>query len=148
MLTKRKNPIEILKALNDFVTEDPETVDTMSKDEVSARLKKENIDTSQLIADVQKLIRKMQAQSELDAANNERNVLLEKFRDAKSQKPAGIRDKIKELIDSLSITGQELALYYRKYESTNDEDLDGLYNDLKILKEMKEHGSEKQSKPE
>lgn len=148
MTVIRKNPVEFLMSLHNFVSEDSEIVDALSKEEVAARLKKENIDTSQLIADVQKRIRKIKAQAELDEAEHERNLLLEKFKNTEPEKSASIRDKIKELIDNLSISGQELALYYRKFESATDKDLDGLYNDLKILNEMKKNEPKKQSEPE
>ncbi|BEH09901.1 hypothetical protein GSUET_15130 [Geobacter sulfurreducens subsp. ethanolicus] len=134
---KRKTGIELVKSLHELVCGDEtDNIDTMPLEEVCLRLKKNGIDHERVIIDVRDRLAKLTATARLDAARAQRLALADK---SKGTAPVlkGLKDKITELLSGMQLNNpQTAAAFFRKFESTPDDDLESLYRDLQELQQL------------
>lgn len=135
-----KNASDILKSLHGFIVSPEEDVTMLPAEQIQQYLKSEGIDTTPLVHQVRQRIGKLKAERELAEARSKRLSCINNLR----QPPGGasaptVKEKIQEMIQKLTSGNPELAaVYFRKFEESNDGDLETLLEDLTLLEDMDE----------
>lgn len=143
-----KNASDILKSLHGFIAGPDEDVTNLPADQIQSYLKSEGIDTTHLVHNVRQRIAKLKAERELaDAREKRKSFISELHATVGSMYQPSLKDKIREMIERLTQGSPDLAaVYFRKFEETNESDLESLLEDLNILEKMGDKDVAQQSR--
>lgn len=138
--TTPKNASDILKSMNSFLLGPEEDVAFLPAEQIQGCLKSEGIDPVPLVNQVRQRIAKLRAARELAEARVKRLRYEDNFKPvASGNSTLSLKEKIGELIEMLKPSNPELAaVYYRKFEESAEDDLESLFEDLILLKNMEE----------
>jgi hypothetical protein len=109
--------------------------DSLSHDEVCATLRGFGVDTTNALRRVRETIDALHARSTLQAARKEREGLLSELENAVSVPAQALRDSIRSIV-SKALQGSCQAAYFRKLETSSDDDLLTLLADLRTLESL------------
>ncbi|MDD5286788.1 MAG: hypothetical protein PHD54_13110 [Desulfuromonadaceae bacterium] len=143
-----KNASDVLRSLHEFIIGPEEDVTETPIEQVHEYLKSEGIDPAPLVTHVRQRILKLKAERELALAREERMNYAQRLSShGEKVSPTGLREKIQNMIQGLTIGNPELAtVYFRKFEEASDSDLESLLEDLALLEEMAADDASKQSR--
>jgi hypothetical protein len=125
-----RNSAHVLRDLHSYIAEPALNIDALSEQQIEAELKRRSISPQASFRAIHELLDDHLAASELAAARQNRLTRLEAVKPTGSIL-AGVREKIHNLIQSLS--PQVAGVYWSKFESASDEELQTLYDDLMEL---------------
>ena len=138
---------DAVRRLHRFLIEDPEE---MSNERVIAALAADGIDVNKAVSEIKKKIQQAQNRLRLEEIRSGLNEkasqvsgALGKVRDAATDVVAEIKSAIERI---RLIQPETAAVFYRKLEETNPEDLESLLTDLQYLSE-EENRSEDPGRP-
>ncbi len=108
-------------------------VQTMTREEVQAELKRRKIDVTSAISRVHRAVATARAKAHLAAAREKRPGIVEQLTNVVAPQVEGWRQRIGELISG-RLQGSEQAAYFRKLnEAAGDDDLRALMDDIERL---------------
>lgn len=128
--TPTRSAADIMRDLHTYLAPSEQDVDSMSAADVTAFLKKSNIDPSKSFAAMQEWMDEKVGAFELAKARAQRLTTLETATTRKSFGD-GLCEKIHKLISTLR--PQVAAAYFSKFEQASEEDMQSLYEDLLAL---------------
>jgi DNA-directed RNA polymerase subunit F len=135
-----KKASEVLQAVHEFVLGPEEDITAIPSEDVHAALKAEGLDPSALSKHVRERLATIKAHEELDQAHRQRQQLLarlQQHRERLASVSLHVKEQILERLNRLLITQPTVAqTYFRKFEETNEADMDSLLEDLVMLDEM------------
>lgn len=119
-----------------FLDANFEPVETMSREEVQAELKKRGLDVSAAISRVKAAVSRARAKAELADARERRQSVVEGLTNMVTNTTANLRNQIQNMIDG-RLQGSFQAAYFRKLEkAAGEDDLQGLLDDIKRLESL------------
>ena len=131
--TRPRTAADVLRDLHSFIADPPLNIDSLSDDQVRSELKTRHIDSTPSFRAIHDLLDDHIAGEELALARKNRMKKLEARRSSPSL-VEGVRDKIQNLIKNLN--PQLAGVYWSKYQTAEEEDLQSLYEDLEALTEQ------------
>lgn len=130
--TRPRTAADVLRDLHSFIADTPLDIDSLSDDQIRSELKRRRIDSTPSFRAIHDLLDDHIASEELALARKSRMKKLEARRSSLSL-VEGVRDKIQSLIKNLN--PQLAGVYWSKYQTSEEEDLQSLYEDLEALTE-------------
>lgn len=129
---RSRNAADVLRDLHTYVAAPLLDVDALSDQQVRAELSRRGISPGPSFRAIHDLLEEKAAQAELAAAKQRR---LGRLASIKPSRPSfgSIRGEVKALIQRL--TPQTASVYWSKFESAEEEDLQSLYDDLQDLQD-------------
>ena len=131
--TRPRTAADVLRDLHSFIADAPLNIDSLSDEQIRSELKKRRIDSAPSFRAIHDLLDDHIASEELALARRNRMKKLEE-RSSPPSLVEGVRDKIQSLIKNLN--PQLAGVYWSKYQTAEEEDLQSLYEDLEALTEQ------------
>jgi type II secretory pathway component GspD/PulD (secretin) len=134
---KHHDASDILQALHELTLEPEVNYRIKPLSELRSELTSAGISTVPLLKRVKEAIAQAKAEQELIAARERRQIALEKLKSlnqAVTDAPAQLREKIRSLLENLSVGDPAAAsAFFSKFEKATDADLQSLLDDLAFL---------------
>jgi hypothetical protein len=135
-MKKRQSWTEKLERFQAFLDGDEEE-DRLSTAEKRALLEARGINVQRTLDGVADRIAALRARERLEAARTEREALLARVRSHAPRADRSLLDRIWESLEALFGPRPQLAqMYLRRFEQASEEDLQSLFEDIQMLREI------------